>query len=546
MAIAHVATGAIASGTTTISPAFGQATTSGNCLVARIAWVATAAVTTTATGWVQAASGVNGTTIKTAIWYKKNCGASETAPTFTVTSGTFLAADLQEWSGCDTSAPLDQTGTGTGTGSISAIASGTDSASGQAQIIALGTSSSQSATVTYTDSWVSSNVPTGAAHGTGATSTTKHLWASANISTSQNTAQNTVTVTSTKTQTDAYTIATFKVPAVAPTAPQSPAITNASATPFRFVTQSSGQLEVIWTAPATGTSPVYDVHQSTDGVSWTTVQTGTTNTYYQASGLTNGTTYYYYVTARNSAGSADSTVVSMAPTTFTRSNGFEGNTPGTDFRSSNVAPSGSDPWDLQYAGGTYASSPTAHGSVSLQSGNNTQIANWHLPAASTNIWIRLYFQFQGTTFTYAIAKLQDSAGVNQGELIVSSGALTIQDSINTTRATFATALSINTWYRVEAQYNHPGTTGPTVRLYTSMDSTTITETQTPSGPTNWGSNTASFAEFLTMGSSSGVGFTMIDDVAVSEVGWIGPYVAPPPTTTPTEGGSGLRIISKMR
>lgn len=69
-----------------VQPPFGQATASGNLL---IAWVSANTATppsiaTATSGWVRAVV-ANATNAESTIWYKLNCGAGETAPTFTAT-----------------------------------------------------------------------------------------------------------------------------------------------------------------------------------------------------------------------------------------------------------------------------------------------------------------------------------------------------------------------------------------------------------------------------------------------------------------------------
>jgi cellulose 1,4-beta-cellobiosidase len=69
-----------------------------------------------------------------------------------------------------------------------------------------------------------------------------------------------------------------------------------------------------WTASSGATS--YNVKRSTtSGGSYTTVASGVTSTSYSNTGLANGTTYYYVVSAVNSSGeSANSSQVSAKPT----------------------------------------------------------------------------------------------------------------------------------------------------------------------------------------------------------------------------------------
>src|SRR5438477_5453899 len=105
MAIALVGSlGTPVTGTTSVSPTFGQATTAGNLL---ICWLIGAPNGyTLPSGWSQAASSFDGQT--SLVLYKANCGASETAPSFTTATNTFMAAALGEFSGAATTSPVDQ------------------------------------------------------------------------------------------------------------------------------------------------------------------------------------------------------------------------------------------------------------------------------------------------------------------------------------------------------------------------------------------------------------------------------------------------------
>src|SRR5205814_2332127 len=77
-------------------------------------------------------------------------------------------------------------------------------------------------------------------------------------------------------------------------------------------TAGSGQVSLTWNASASATS--YNVKRSTtSGSGYTTIASSTTTNYTNI-GLTNGTTYYYVVTAVNANGeSANSTQVSATP-----------------------------------------------------------------------------------------------------------------------------------------------------------------------------------------------------------------------------------------
>lgn len=91
--------------------------------------------------------------------------------------------------------------------------------------------------------------------------------------------------------------------------------TEALAVPGEFTLTAKsgdGKVDLSWTASSQASS--YDVLRSTseDGP-FTTVKSGVASTSYADTGLANGTTYYYQVIAKNTAGSKASNVVSATP-----------------------------------------------------------------------------------------------------------------------------------------------------------------------------------------------------------------------------------------
>jgi fibronectin type 3 domain-containing protein len=95
-------------------------------------------------------------------------------------------------------------------------------------------------------------------------------------------------------------------PASGPTPPSPPTGLTATA--------GNAQVSLAWTASSGATS--YNVKRSTiSGGSYTTIASGVTATSYTNTGLTNGTTYYFVVTAVNTAGeSGNSNEASATPT----------------------------------------------------------------------------------------------------------------------------------------------------------------------------------------------------------------------------------------
>lgn len=170
MAIALVKAGAIVTGTTSVAPSFGQATTAGNLLVAQVTAAGTSSTTTVSgTGWVIppkfTSVGFSGPTIA----YKPNCGAGESPPTFSASGATHMAAVLSEWSGADTTSPLDQDGATTS----NTITNGApDTNSSDVYIVAMNIIGSKTATATFSDSFQPTGGTAGTNGNTGATSGT--------------------------------------------------------------------------------------------------------------------------------------------------------------------------------------------------------------------------------------------------------------------------------------------------------------------------------------------------------------------------------------
>ena len=154
--------GSVASGTASVSPSFGQATTAANLL---IGWITSygsgGAITTTASGWTVAHDPGTASGLRGAIWYKANCGASETAPTFTSSGATGMFAALAEFSGGATSSPIDQhTDSGFGTGSPTVTLPGADAAAGELFVTGHALLLSKAGTNTSTDSYNNGATPT--------------------------------------------------------------------------------------------------------------------------------------------------------------------------------------------------------------------------------------------------------------------------------------------------------------------------------------------------------------------------------------------------
>lgn len=159
MTAALVKAGTIASvSTTSITPAFGQATTAGNFLFGICGSNGAGSLTTSSSGW-NILNPLFLSNSGTMFFYKMNCGASETAPTFTDTGATLMSACLAEFSGLATSSASDAFTNFPQRQNVASIGPDTTSVHGTTGGLAVAgafINGSKSQTITDTSSWGSS------------------------------------------------------------------------------------------------------------------------------------------------------------------------------------------------------------------------------------------------------------------------------------------------------------------------------------------------------------------------------------------------------
>ncbi len=129
MPIALVQQAAVGSGS--LLTGFGSGTTAGNLLICLMTYSGTATLTLTGTGWARVPASTNNDLIQ--IFYRPNCGASESPPTVGGTGGTVPASQLLEFSGADTVTAIDRSAVSTkaATSPRTATNAGTDVTTGE-------------------------------------------------------------------------------------------------------------------------------------------------------------------------------------------------------------------------------------------------------------------------------------------------------------------------------------------------------------------------------------------------------------------------------
>jgi hypothetical protein len=188
---------------------------------------------------------------------------------------------------------------------------------------------------------------------------------------------------------------------VAVTAPNAPVVT---------ATAGAASVQLTWTTPANGGSPItgYNVYRSTTpgGEGGTPFASLGVTTTFTDSGLTSGTTYYYEVTAVNAIGegapSAEVSATPLALTNLVGNPGFETNTAGWSASGSTLARTttahsgtGAAAVTLTTAGSDTLLNDSPNWNNSTKAGTTCTASAWVQGPAGLKVQIRLR-EYQGS------------------------------------------------------------------------------------------------------------------------------------------------------
>jgi hypothetical protein len=286
-----------------------------------------------------------------------------------------------------------------------------------------------------------------------------------------------------------YTFTVVATNGVGDSAPSDPsnAVTPAAPTvpdPPTGVAATAGnaQASVHWTAPASdGGSPItgYTVTSIPDGLTASTV--GATSA--TVTGLTNGTSYTFTVTANNLNGPSSPSAPSnsVVPTAgIARSNTAEGGTSGTSVTTANSGGASGNAFSVLSigSGATLVFSPAAaaHGTLGYAvhgSSGTATLIGWN-GFSATSMAIRFYYN-PGPSLPNSVIRLADirnSTATAARVELSASNQLFIQNTAGTTLTTFPHALQANTWYRIELTISISSSAATINAAYYPADSTT--------------------------------------------------------------------------
>ncbi|MGZ6838537.1 MAG: hypothetical protein ACXVGE_21955, partial [Blastococcus sp.] len=241
-------------------------------------------------------------------------------------------------------------------------------------------------------------------------------------------------------------------------------------------------------------------------------------------------------------------------------NSLEGLTSGTVITTANSGGASGDAFNTvtaQLANSTCVADNTvhAHGGVSakLTPGTGTAGIAWDTSLSHvTTWWCRFYFYYTATpTATRALWECSSNATVStlSGQLVVlTNNKLQLRDSAGTSMCATVNALTLSAWNRIEIKFT----------MSSALASAGAVELRTYTGA-NWDSSTATEAiqntatTYNTLAGTSATGLGQIrfdaslasapsfwfDDLAYSDVGWIGPVTSSSTGTAALSGSGAL-------
>jgi len=226
-------------------------------------------------------------------------------------------------------------------------------------------------------------------------------------------------------------------------------------------------------------------------------------------------------------------------------NNAEGGTNGTGVTTGNSGGGSGTAFDQvqTFSGSTcvYSSAQAAHGSLSVKvktvSNSASAYVTWNSFTAQATLYGRCYYYFTGNVpsgGTRIVEFFKDfDTGTYIGGIGMISGAPTIaiQNAAFTFTKTWTTAMTLNTWYRIEYKFTFGNSGSATVNLYQG-DSSTILEGYTVTGQ-NFGSS-GSTGQVVNYGwafNASNQPDLYLDDMNVNSTGFPGPAAPAGPNAT---------------
>jgi hypothetical protein len=221
-------------------------------------------------------------------------------------------------------------------------------------------------------------------------------------------------------------------------------------------------------------------------------------------------------------------------------NSFEGGTTTTTLTTGNSGGISGNAFDTVTIGASatlaFDSTHAAHGGLSCEAATGgssvTSFAMWTTSMGTqTQVWFRLYLYFTANpaATTFVFRTLVNNATACAALAVTTTGKLRALDSASTTITTSAASIPLNQWFRAEGFFVSDPSVGQTeIKLFSTADSPTPTETDTSAATQNTTGGQNSYRYGMTGALANGGPF-WIDDIGLSNTGYLGPSVVPAAT-----------------
>lgn len=206
-------------------------------------------------------------------------------------------------------------------------------------------------------------------------------------------------------------------------------------------------------------------------------------------------------------------------------NRFEGGSDETAITTGNSGGDSGDAFDSPVQNATFDTARASHGSVSGRlsvAGTSSAHVTWSTTGGTWYTRIYLYMS-AAPPANLQLIKPMSSTTIRAAVRILTGRTVQISSSALGDLGTSTTVLATGQWHRIEALFTQGGPASglAVVRIYTSADSTTITETLTASSTT-----ISSWDRLRYAGDFSGAQTydLWVDGLGASDSDWLGPYV----------------------
>ncbi len=251
------------------------------------------------------------------------------------------------------------------------------------------------------------------------------------------------------------------------------------------------------------------------------------------------------------AGSINNTLlVEVLPPFTPLANDAETGSNGVAPAASNTLAAGNDPWDAVAvtgsAGVTYDNTAPAHGALAyrIASGvtSGQAILTWNAQSIGRldRVWGRLNLRLSAYDSGLTFLRLRGGGTQIIRLTLDGTGHLQLRNSGNSTVATSTTVLGTGTYVRLEFDVTPSVAAGAaTIRIYTSVDSTTITETMSVTSQA-LGAAYVDEANWGQVASAANMPVYYVDDLQLNATGFPGPAAGGGTATDVPDRGVGAR------